>query len=101
MAKITFKTSSGEVILDNAVGSLMEAATYADIEGIDGDCGGVCSCATCQVRVPAQWRDKLHPPEDAEQDLLEIEDAPEGTRLSCQIEITEELDGMTVEVPQR
>ncbi len=100
MARITFRTKTGDVVVDNALGNLMEIATYESVEGIDADCGGVCSCATCMVRVPPEWRDKLNPPEDSEADLLDIEEAGEGVRLSCQIEVTDAMDGMVVEIPQ-
>ena len=77
----------------------MEAATDHGVDGIDADCGGVGSCATCHVRVKPEWMDKVGPPEEFEQDILDLEDnANECSRLSCQIDITDELDGLVVEV---
>ncbi|RNC84572.1 MAG: 2Fe-2S ferredoxin [Balneola sp.] len=96
MAKITFITQSQEEItLDDNSGSVMELATFHDVQGIEGNCGGVCSCATCHVHVAPEDFDKVGKPDDMETDILEFEDnATEFSRLSCQIEITEELDGI-------
>lgn len=100
MAKITFLTPSGEkVTVDAASGSLMEAAVEEGVEGIHGDCGGVCSCATCHVKVDRNWMERVGPASEDEQNILELEDeADERSRLSCQIEVTEELDGLSMEV---
>ena len=79
----------------------MEVATENDVEGIDGSCGGVCSCQTCHVRVKPEWVEKVGKAEETEQDLLDMEDqACERSRLCCQIEMTDELDGLVVEVAQ-
>ncbi|ADE53916.1 2Fe-2S iron-sulfur cluster-binding protein [Coraliomargarita akajimensis] len=100
MAKVTFITEDGdEVVVENAVGTLMEVATDNDVEGIDGDCGGVCSCSTCHVRVKQEWLDKVGKADEIEQELLEMEDdTDERSRLCCQIDMTEALDGLVVEV---
>ncbi len=100
MAKVTFITEDGDhVIAEDADGSLMQVARDHDIEGIDGACGGVCSCATCHVKVKAEWLAKVGKATEEEQDLLDLEDdTDERSRLSCQIEITDELDGLIVEV---
>ena len=100
MPKVTLIQKDGrEVVIANACGSLMEAATFEEVEGIDGDCGGVCSCATCHVKIPPEWREKVGPPSEQEQDILEFEDnADESSRLSCQIDLTDDLDGLTVHV---
>jgi len=100
MAKITFITPEGEtIVVENAEGNLMELATYNDVEGIDASCGGVCSCGTCHVRVHKDWLEKVGPRTKAERELLELEDeADDRSRLSCQIEVTEEMDGLIVEV---
>jgi 2Fe-2S ferredoxin len=101
MAKILFKTASGESILvEDGAGSLMEVATSHDVEGIMGSCGGVCSCATCHVHIHPDWVEKVGKASEVEQDLLDLEEnATSRSRLSCQIEITEALDGLVVEVP--
>lgn len=77
----------------------MEVATENDVEGIDGDCGGVCSCSTCHVRVSAEWLARVGKAEGMEADTLAYEDAAdESSRLCCQIEMGDELDGLVVEV---
>ena len=99
MAKITFIRDGVETILENVDGNLMEAAVEHGIEGIEADCRGVCACATCHVRVKEEWRSKLPDMSPEEKDMLELEDlTDEGSRLSCQIEIYDSLDGLVVEV---
>ena len=100
MPKVTFITESKEEItIDDAEGTLMEIATENDVEGIDGACGGVCSCSTCHVRVRPEWIDKVGKADGDEKDTLEFEDAAdEYSRLCCQIEMSDELDGLTVDV---
>ena len=100
MANVTFITKDGkQTIVENAVGSLMEIALEYDIEGIDGACSGCCSCATCHIRVRHEWLDKTGRATEAEQDLIDLEsDTDERSRLSCQVEMSEELDGLIVEV---
>ena len=100
MANVTFIKADGEeVLIENAQGTLMEIATENDIEGIDGACGGVCSCATCHVKVKAEWLEKVGKPEETEQDILDFEtETDDRSRLCCQIEMSDELDGLVVEV---
>jgi len=100
MAKVTFITSDGEEIKTEASkGSVMELAVANNIKGIDGDCGGVCSCATCHVHVPAEFMDKIGKQEEIEKDMLEFEDnTNEFSRLSCQIQVTEAIDGIEFKV---
>ena len=100
MAHITFTTPSGETVTIEATGgSLMENAKEHAIEGIEGDCGGVCSCSTCHVYVAEPWRQKLEPADELEADTLEFDDRRKAnSRLSCQIEVTEALDGLEVTV---
>ncbi|MEO0795479.1 MAG: 2Fe-2S iron-sulfur cluster-binding protein [Verrucomicrobiota bacterium] len=100
MAKVTFITTEGEkVVVEDAVGSLMEIAQYNDVEGITGDCGGVCSCSTCHVYVPQEWQEKVGPADDLEKDTLEFnEHHKPNSRLCCQIEMADELDGLEVNV---
>jgi 2Fe-2S ferredoxin len=100
MPKVTFITPDGEKItVDDAEGTLMEVASDYQVPGIDAICGGVCSCATCHVRVKDEWLEKVGPQNETEKDILDLEDgADANSRLSCQIEITDELDGLVVEV---
>jgi 2Fe-2S ferredoxin len=100
MAKIVFITSDGAAtVIEDAEGTLMEIATAHGIDGIDGACGGVCSCATCHVKVRPEWLEKTGPPGETEKDLLEFErGTDERSRLCCQIEMCADLDGLTVEV---
>jgi len=100
MAKVTFITQDGKkTTVDDAEGTLMETATDNGIDGIDAICGGVCSCATCHVRVADDWMERVGPQNEDEKDILDLEDgAGKNSRLSCQIEITDELDGLVVEV---
>ncbi|TXF87917.1 2Fe-2S iron-sulfur cluster binding domain-containing protein [Neolewinella aurantiaca] len=100
MAKINFITKAGvEMQLEAASGSVMELAVNNSVPGIDGDCGGVCSCATCHVHVaPEDWA-QTGAPGDMEKDMLEFDDnASEFSRLSCQMSISDELDGITLKV---
>lgn len=100
MATITFITANGETITaEGHSGSIMELAKENNVEGIDGDCGGVCSCATCHVHVAPEFFEKTGGPSEIEQDMLELDDnMDEYSRLSCQIEIREELDGLILRV---
>jgi len=100
MPKVTFITRDGEkVVVPDACGSLMEAAQDNEIDGIDGDCGGVCSCSTCHVYIAPEWVDKVGPAEEMELDTLEFNEQKKScSRLSCQIDLTDELDGLVVEV---
>lgn len=100
MAKITFVTTDQErITLEAQAGSVMELAVQNNIAGIDGDCGGVCSCATCHVHVKPEHMEKSGDATEIEQDMLELDDnANEFSRLCCQIEITEQLDGIELTV---
>jgi 2Fe-2S ferredoxin len=100
MAKITFITRDNETItLEASSGSIMELARDHNVKGIDGDCGGVCSCATCHVHVAPEYFSKLKAAEEIEKDMLEFEDTTnEFSRLSCQLQISEALDGITLKV---
>ncbi|MDN7134962.1 2Fe-2S iron-sulfur cluster-binding protein [Pseudidiomarina terrestris] len=91
----------GQYEADIPVGqSLMEGAVDNMIDGILGECGGVMSCATCHCYVAKEWEDKLPPASEREEDMLDMAIEPQdNSRLSCQIEMTEELDGITVYLP--
>jgi 2Fe-2S ferredoxin len=104
MPRIIFKESSGaRREIDAPVGiTLMEAARQNRVSGIVAKCGGACACATCHVYVDAAWIDRLDPPEDMEEGMLESAWEPRGnSRLSCQIHVSAGLDGLEVTVPQR
>jgi 2Fe-2S ferredoxin len=79
--------------------SVMEAATLNDIPGIEAECGGACSCATCHAHVDAQWLDKLPEMDPMEDAMLgAANDRQPSSRLTCQIQVTEALDGLTLTV---
>ena len=103
MAKVTFIDQDGtkrEVEAKPGV-SIMEAAVQNMIPGIDADCGGACACATCHVYVDAAWIDKLKAKDEMEESMLDFaEDVRETSRLSCQILITKDIDGIVVTTPQ-
>jgi len=102
MAKITFiTTEKEEITLEGTSGNLMQLAVDNNVPGIDGDCGGVCSCATCHVHVAAEHTEKTGEASEIETDMLELDDnANEYSRLCCQIEISENLDGLVVQVAE-
>ncbi len=80
--------------------SVMEGAVKNAVPGIDADCGGACACATCHVYVDPAWADKLPPKEDMEETMLDFaQDVRPTSRLSCQLKVTEELDGLVVTTP--
>ena len=80
--------------------SVMETAIKNSIPGIDADCGGACACSTCHVVVDAEWFDKLPEASEEEEDMLDFAAGVRRTsRLSCQIDLTEERDGLSVTVP--
>lgn len=81
--------------------SLMKAAVDANVKGIEADCGGTLTCATCHVMVDAPWTSQLPPPIPDERDMLDFAASPvePGSRLSCQIVLTPELDGLVVRLP--
>jgi len=104
MVKVVFIEHDGnEVRADVAAGStLMEAARGNNIDGVVAECGGACACATCHVYIQEDWVGKLSPMGQAEKDMIEFALDPDATRsrLSCQIVLTDALDGITVNVPE-
>lgn len=102
MPKVTFIEESGNtVVISDAAAdlNLMEIATDHQVAGIEGNCGGVCSCATCHVHVPSEWMERVGPPSETELDMLGFEpNTNERSRLCCQIEMTDDLDGLVLEV---
>jgi 2Fe-2S ferredoxin len=104
MAKITFIQPEGaQDVVDAEPGmTVMEAAKQNDVAGIEAECGGSCACATCHVYVDEAWRDKVGKAQNMEEDMLDFAfDVREESRLSCQIRITPELDGLIVRVPAK
>ena len=104
MPKITYIEHDGtEHVLDVKTGlSVMEGAVKNNIPGIDADCGGACACATCHVYVDEAWREKVGSPTPMEEDMLDFGfDVRPNSRLSCQIKVTDELDGLIVSTPER
>ncbi len=103
MPKITYIEHSGkEHVIDVPAGmSVMEGAVKNAIPGIDADCGGACACATCHVYVDEAWAGKTGTPSGMEQSMLDFASEVESTsRLSCQIKVTAELDGLVVRMPK-
>ena len=104
MPKITYKDkdeNSKIIEVENGL-SVMEGAIQNDIPGIDADCGGAMACATCHVYVEEKWFDKLSKAEDAEEDMIDMSNEPKkNSRLSCQLIVTDELDGLIVTTPEK
>jgi ferredoxin, 2Fe-2S len=103
MPKITYIDASGkERTVEGKNGmSVMETAIKHNVPGIDADCGGACACATCHVYVDAAFADKVGKPSAMEQSMLDFaENVKENSRLSCQIKIREDLDGLKVTTPE-
>ena len=104
MAKITYIDSQGNnKTVDVANGlSVMEGAVQNNIPGIDADCGGSMACATCHVYVEEKWLNKLPRAEDAENDMIDMAFEPKkNSRLSCQIIVSSELNGLVVKTPTK
>ncbi|QHS10038.1 2Fe-2S iron-sulfur cluster-binding protein [Sinimarinibacterium sp. NLF-5-8] len=103
MGKITFIEHDGteHVVEFEAGSSLMRIAVDNLIPGIDGDCGGECACGTCHLIVAQEWFDKTGAPgQDEEQMLSMTPERAETSRLGCQVQATEAMDGMTVRMPE-
>ena len=102
MAKITYKDNQGNsktINVNNGL-SVMEGAIQNEIPGIDADCGGSMACATCHVYVKEEWLNKLPKAEDAEVDMIDMAFEPKkNSRLSCQIIVSDEVDGLEVTTP--
>ena len=104
MPKITYIENNGKsytVDVSNGL-SVMEGAVQNNIPGIDADCGGGMACATCHVYVKEEWFDKLPKKKDGEEDMIDMALEPNKfSRLSCQIEVSDELDGLIVKLPEK
>ena len=104
MPKITYIEHNGKShTLEVANGlTVMEGAIQNNIPGIDADCGGSCACATCHVYVDEKWFNKLPNKESAEEDMLDMAFEPKSSsRLSCQLTVSNELDGLVVNMPSK
>ncbi len=104
MAKITYIEYSGKshtIKIQNGL-TVMEGAIQNNIPGIDADCGGSMACATCHVYVKEEWFNKLPKKEDGEEDMLDMAHEPNKfSRLSCQLTVSDELEGMIVNLPEK
>ena len=104
MPKITYIEHDGKThTIEVASGlSVMEGAVQNNIPGIDADCGGSMACATCHVYVKEEWFNRLPPKTEGEDDMLDQAFEPKtNSRLSCQIEVSEDLDGLEVNLPEK
>ena len=103
MLKLKF-IGNDETVYDLEVqegSSVMENAVRNDVPGIEAECGGACACATCHVYIDEAWTEKVGEPEPMEEDMLDFAtDVRANSRLSCQITMTAELDGLTVRIPE-
>jgi 2Fe-2S ferredoxin len=92
--RFDIEAESGSTVMENAVRN--------SVPGIEAECGGACACATCHVYVDDAWTDKVGPPAPMEEDMLDFAfEVKPTSRLSCQIKIKPELDGLVVNVPER
>ena len=104
MSKITYNTHENKIHTVDVQNGLtvMEGAVQNDIPGIDADCGGGMACATCHVYVNEEWLDKLPAKEDGEEDMLDMAYEPNKfSRLSCQLTVSDVLDGLIVYIPEK
>jgi len=104
MTKITYLTHENKsytIDVQNGL-TIMEGAVQNDVPGIDADCGGGMACATCHVYVKEEWFDKLPEKENGEEDMLDMAFEPKkNSRLSCQLTVSDELDGLVVSIPSK
>ena len=104
MPKITYIERNGKSHTINVANglSVMEGAVQNNIPGIDADCGGSMACATCHVYVKEGWFNKLPKKEDGEEDMIDMAYEPNKySRLSCQLTVSDELEGLTVKLPEK
>ena len=104
MAKITYIENNGKShTVDVAEGlTVMEGAVQNNIPGIDADCGGGMACATCHVYVKDEWFDKINKKSEGEDDMIDQAYEPKkSSRLSCQIQVSPEIDGLEVHLPEK
>lgn len=104
MPKITYVDHHGQArtVEGQSGATVMETALKNGVPGIEGECGGACSCATCHVYVAPEWQEAVGKASSMEEDMLDFaRDVRPNSRLSCQIKITDALDGLTVTTPER
>jgi 2Fe-2S ferredoxin len=104
MVKITFIDAGGVArTVEGEVGAtVMETAIKHGVPGIEAECGGACACSTCHVYIDEEWREKVGEPSPMEEDMLDFAfEVRPNSRLSCQIKVREELDGLKVHTPER
>tara|TARA_B100000959_G_C14635027_1_gene481867 strand:+ start:101 stop:421 length:321 start_codon:yes stop_codon:yes gene_type:complete len=104
MAKITYiENDNEEHVVEVPNGNtVMEGAVQNNIPGIDADCGGAMACATCHIYVDEKWYDKIKKKEDGEEDMIDMAfEANKLSRLSCQITVSDDLDGLIVRMPSK
>ena len=104
MVQITFIDTAGAArTVEGEVGStVMETAIKNGVPGIEAECGGACACSTCHVYIEEAWREKVGEPSPMETDMLDFAyDVRPSSRLSCQIKVREDLNGLTVSTPER
>ena len=104
MANITYIDPDGTTrTVEGELGStVMETAIKNNVPGIEAECGGACACATCHVYVDDAWRETVGAPSPMEEDMLDFGyDVKPNSRLSCQIKVTDELEGLVLRIPER
>jgi 2Fe-2S ferredoxin len=104
MPKITYIDAAGtsRTVGGEVGATVMETAIKNGVPGIEAECGGACACATCHVYIEEAWREKVGPPSAMEEDMLDFGyDVRANSRLSCQIKVRDELDGLVVRTPER
>ena len=104
MVNITFIDAAGtsRTVEAEPGATVMETAVRHGVPGIEAECGGACACATCHVYVAEEWSGKVGSPQSMEEDMLDFAfEVRPTSRLSCQIRVTEEMDGLTVHTPSR
>ncbi|MEH0076563.1 2Fe-2S iron-sulfur cluster-binding protein [Pannonibacter sp. Pt2] len=104
MPKITFITADGarHDVEASSGATVMESAIKHMVPGIEAECGGACACATCHVYVDEAWTGRTGSPDPMEEDMLDFAyDVKPNSRLSCQIKMSDDLDGIVVHVPER
>jgi 2Fe-2S ferredoxin len=104
MVQITFIDAAGQSrTVEGEVGAtVMETALNCDVPGIEAECGGACACATCHVYVDESWVERIPAAQPMEEDMLDFaSDVRKTSRLSCQIRVTADIDGLVVNTPER